>query len=152
MNGSRPVHLRVRWVLLVAFGGAIGTALREALVLAFPAPAHGFPLTVFGINVAGAFVLGWLLESLARQGRDEGGRRAARLGLGTGVLGGFTTYSALALDTAQLLGPALGTGLLYLTGSVLVGTAAAWAGVVAGAVLARRRTARGAADRDEAAS
>lgn len=144
----RPVHLRVRWVLLVVLGGMIGTAVREALVLAFPAPAHGFPLTVFGINVIGAFVLGSLLEFLARRGPDQGARRAARLGLGTGVLGGFTTYSALAADTAQLVGPAPGTGLLYLAASVIVGTAAAWVGIAAAAAFSRRRERRRARRRD----
>lgn len=149
----RPVHLRLRWVLLVALGGMVGTGVREALALGFPPPPHGFPLTIFGINLAGAFVLGWLLEFLARRGPDEGGRRAARLGIGTGVIGGFTTYSALAVDTAQLAGPALGTGLLYLAGSVIAGTAAAWAGIAIAAVVARRGAARGdGVDRDGAAA
>ncbi|OMH31588.1 CrcB family protein [Tersicoccus sp. Bi-70] len=128
----------MRWVLLVALGGMVGTGVREALALTFPAPPHGFPLTIFGINVVGAFVLGWLLEFLARRGPDEGGRRAARLGIGTGVLGGFTTYSALAVDTAQLAGTATGTALLYAAGSVVVGTAAAWAGIATAAAGAHR--------------
>ncbi|MEH0111428.1 CrcB family protein [Tersicoccus sp. MR15.9] len=143
----RPVHLRLRWVLLVALGGMIGTGVREALSLTFPAPPYGFPLTVFGINVVGAFVLGWLLESLARRGPDEGGRRAARLGIGTGVLGGFTTYSALAVDTAQLAGTATGVGLLYIAGSVLVGTMTAWTGIATAAATAHRSASRRTAGR-----
>ena len=102
VDSSRPIHLHWRYLGLVAAGGAVGTALREALSLVIP-PAGGIDLVVLGINIVGAFALGVLLERLARRGADEGRRRTARLLLGTGVLGGFTTYSTLATDASTLI-------------------------------------------------
>lgn len=102
MHAERPPHLRWRLVALVALGGAIGTAVRALLATAFPAH-DGISWTILGINVVGAFCLGFLLDALVRRGPDVGRRRAVRLFVGTGVLGGFTTYSTLADDTAQLL-------------------------------------------------
>ncbi|WP_371740714.1 CrcB family protein, partial [Frigoribacterium sp. CFBP 13712] len=93
------MHLRWRFIGLVALGGTIGTGLREALALSFPAAPGSIPVTILLINVVGAFALGLLLESLMRRGPDAGRRRDLRLFIGTGVLGGFTTYSALAVDT-----------------------------------------------------
>ncbi|MBT1672433.1 fluoride efflux transporter FluC [Curtobacterium flaccumfaciens] len=102
MTDERPPHLRWGFIALVALGGAIGTTVRALLAAAFPAHA-GISWTILGINVVGAFCLGFLLDALARRGPDVGRRRAVRLFVGTGVLGGFTTYSTLADDTAQLL-------------------------------------------------
>ena len=99
---ARPVHLRWQYLALVAAGGAVGTALRELLMLAVP-PVAEIPVATLGINVLGAFLLGALLETLARRGPDVGGRRKLRLLLGTGALGGFTTYSSLATDTSLLI-------------------------------------------------
>lgn len=119
---------------MVALGGALGTGAREAISLAVP-PIGGFPVAILGINVVGAFLLGLLLESLLRRGPDVGRRRDLRLFFGTGVLGGFTTYSALAADSSVLLieGRAL-VGVLYAVGSVVLGVLASWGGIV----LARR--------------
>lgn len=111
------VHRDPRFLLLVAVGGAVGTGLREALSLTFP-PVSGIPVTTGVINVVGAFVLGLLLEFLSGRGADAGRRRDLRLFAGTGVLGGFTTYSALATDTV-LVGDA---GRFVAAGSYAVGT------------------------------
>jgi CrcB protein len=118
---------------VVAVGGALGTAAREGVSLAIP-PLGGLPVAILVINVAGAFVLGVLLEALVRSGPDRGGRRLLRLGAGTGFCGGFTTYSTLAVGTAELLGSGrTGLAALYAVGSVLLGATAAWIGVVVGA-------------------
>ncbi|WP_328698798.1 fluoride efflux transporter FluC [Brevibacterium rongguiense] len=144
MSGSvRPPHLRLRFLALVCAGGAAGTALRAGLTLAVPHLGR-VPLAILTANLVGAFALGWLLEALALRGPDEGPRRAARLGLGTGLIGSFTTYSALSADTAALLGAAspaeVLAGLAYGLGSVLAGLAAAFAGIACAAALHRRRT------------
>ena len=140
----RPLHLRGRSLALVALGGALGTALREVLALSAPAPAGSVPWTILAINVTGAAVLGLLLEGLARGGPDEGRRRDLRLLLGTGVLGGFTTYSALAVDTALLGDRHLALALGYGLGSVAAGLLAAAAGIAAARALDDRRRRRGA--------
>ncbi|MBX0299122.1 CrcB family protein [Cryobacterium sp. 1639] len=136
----RPVHLRWPYLALVFAGGTVGTALRELLAISVP-PVAGVAVVIVGINVVGAFLLGLLLETLAGLGADEGRRRQLRLFLGTGLLGGFTTYSALATDTGLLLADdRLGTAVLYALGTVVVGALASWAGIAAGAALHRRRT------------
>ncbi|OUE07478.1 camphor resistance protein CrcB [Clavibacter michiganensis] len=146
---GRPVHLRWSSLGLVALGGAVGTGIREALALTWPAPAGGIPVTILLINVVGAFALGALLERLARRGPDEGRRRAVRLLVGTGVLGGFTTYGSLATDAAVLAGPALGTALAYAGLTLVAGATASVAGIAVGAALHRRTAAgRDAAGRE----
>ena len=138
-SSARPVHLRWQHLALVFAGGTVGTALRELLAISVP-PVAGVAVVIVGINVVGAFLLGLLLETLARRGPDDGRRRQLRLLLGTGVLGGFTTYSALATDTSLLLADErLGTALLYALGTVIIGAITAWAGIACGAALHRRR-------------
>ncbi|MGY4858515.1 fluoride efflux transporter FluC [Cryobacterium sp. AP23] len=144
-GAAQPVHLRWQSLALVFAGGTVGTALRELLALSVP-PVAGVAVVIMGINVVGAFLLGLLLETLTRRGPDEGRRRQLRLLLGTGVLGGFTTYSALATDTSLLLADnRLGAALLYALGTVIVGALASWAGISAGAALHRRRAGDGTA-------
>jgi CrcB protein len=145
-GADRPLHLRWSSLGLVALGGTAGTALREVLALTFAAPPGGFPVVILVINVLGSFALGLLLESLVRRGADEGRRRTARLLIGTGLIGGFTTYSAFAVDVG-LLGAGAGAGglvvgLAYALSSVALGTLAAGAGI---AVAARRHRRGGAA-------
>lgn len=138
---SRPVHLRASALGLVCLGGTAGVAAREALTLLWP-PAGGVPWATLVINVIGAFLLGVLLEALTRHGFDRECRHVWRLVFGTGVLGSFTTYSALAVDTATLLGsgaPALGVG--YGLGTVALGGVVTWAGVALSALMHRRRSA-----------
>lgn len=128
----RPVHLHWRYLGLVALGGMLGTGLREALSLAIP-PVAGIPFTTAAINIIGAFMLGFLLETLAHRGKDAGRRRALRLFVGTGLLGGFTTYSALATDTVLLLQHTPAAGIAYATGTLLLGAL-----VTAGGILSAR--------------
>lgn len=110
-------------------GGALGTGVRALVGAAVP-PVGGLPVAVLAVNVVGAFVLGLLLATLHRAGPDEGRRRDLRLLLGTGVLGGFTTYSALAADTAGLADQGrVGAALLYAGATLVLGLAAAFAGL-----------------------
>jgi CrcB protein len=124
--------------VLVAAGGAVGSLGRYGLAQALPAQ-HGWPVGTLTANLVGAFLLGVLLEALGRRGPETPGVLRARLALGTGVLGGFTTFSALALETERLLAAgAVGTGLGYAAVSVVGGALCAVAGVAAVAAVAGR--------------
>jgi len=136
----RAPHLRPSLIALVALGGALGTAARVGVTLVVPSWG-AFDTAIFAINVVGAFVLGLLLERLLRAGPDEGARRRARLFVGTGVLGGFTTYSSLATETASLAGAGggdLAVAVFYGLLSLVVGVLAAALGIRVGARLAGR--------------
>ena len=96
---------------LVALGGAIGAALRYLTTLLWPAPWG-----VLAINVAGSFAIGVLAVPLLL---SERGPHMLAPFLVTGVLGGFTTFSAFSLDTLRLVeGGRIGAALLYVGGSV----------------------------------
>jgi CrcB protein len=124
----RPLHLSWSTLAIVALGGAVGTGLRYVITLLVPRWA-GVPIATLGINVIGAFLLGLLLELLADHSLDTGWSRRIRLGVGTGGLGGFTTYSALATETAALAITRPGLAIAYAFGTVLVGAAASIAGI-----------------------
>ncbi|MGC3994827.1 MAG: CrcB family protein [Propionicimonas sp.] len=122
--GLRMLRIPVRpvWLGVILAGGTVGTAVRAALESAWPAVPGEWPWTTFWINVSGALVLGVLLEVLAASGPDRGWRRGLRLGVGTGVLGGYTTYSTFSVETVSLLrSGALLTGVGYALVSVVVG-------------------------------
>lgn len=138
---SRPVHLRLPYLGLAFLGGIAGTAAREALGLLLP-QGYGIPFSILTVNVIGAFLLGFLLDALARRGPDEGRRRWMRILVGTGFMGGFTTYSALATDTAVLIGDeAPSIGLVYAIATVVIGGLATWAGIATATFAHGRRRA-----------
>lgn len=95
------LHRRPAALGAVLVGGVLGTLARHGLALLLP--TGPWPAGTFVANLLGALLLGALLERLARAGDDTGRRRLLRLGLGTGLLGAFTTYSALAVETDLLL-------------------------------------------------
>jgi CrcB protein len=102
-------------VAAVAVGGALGALLRWSLGEALPDGA-GFPWTTFGINVSGSLVLA-ALPAIAAVRRSQ----LLAVGLGTGVLGGFTTLSACSDQTRTLLAD----GRTALAAAYLLSTLAA---------------------------
>jgi CrcB protein len=147
---SRAPHLRPGLVLLVAAGGAAGTLARHGLSASVPA-REGWPVATLLENLAGAFLLGLLLEALVRAGDETPALRRVRLGLGTGFLGGFTTFSAFALEVGRLLtsgSPVQAAG--YFAVSVLGGLLACLAGVALAARHHRWREGRLPLDPDRA--
>lgn len=82
------------------------------------------------INITGALLLGFLLHYLARGQRFGVAAERLRVGVGTGLLGGFTTYSAFALGVADLwLAGHVWAGVIYLALTVIVGGIATLIGV-----------------------
>lgn len=132
-----PVHLTPAFIALVAVGGTLGTLARfgaERLL----GTADGLPVGTLAVNLVGAFALGALVEALAVRGSDAGRRRAARLLVGTGFLGGFTTYSALAVESDGLLRDGrVGLALAYALTTVVAGLVMSLAGVLFARSVAR---------------
>lgn len=123
-SGMRAGH-----VALVAAGGTVGTLARFGVAQAW-ADAAAWPVATFTVNIVGAFALGVLLELLVRRGADGPVAQRVRLTVGTGFLGAFTTFSALAIEVERMLADGHVTNaLVYGFGSVILGFAACAAGV-----------------------
>jgi len=122
----------MRVYLAVAIGGVIGCWARYAMTVWLQS-AYGrdFPYATLAINVIGSFLMGFLFVlTLERTTLAP----YLRVGILTGVLGGFTTFSTYAMETLMLAeGGEPGKGLLYVVLSNLIGIGAA----VVGAALAR---------------
>src|ERR1700758_4222397 len=109
-----------RSIAAIGIGGGIGSILRYLITLGMTQQfGPGFPWATFTINVTGSFIIGIVFElAQTRLGMPP----LLRLFLMTGILGGYTTFSTYALDIVTLFGDrAPGLGLLYATGSVVLG-------------------------------
>ncbi len=115
-------------LLQVALGGAIGAGARYLTnVTATRLFGHGFPWGTVIANIAGSFLMGVLVVVLARRG----GTHLAPL-LMTGILGGYTTFSAFSLDAFTLYERGqFGLAAAYVAGTLVVGLAAIVAGILA---------------------
>jgi CrcB protein len=126
----RPHHAQPLLLGLVALGGFLGAATRYGVALVLPSASGRWPTGTFVVNLVGAFILGALLEGLARGGPDAGWRRRARLLVGTGFCGALTTYSTLAVETDLLVRDgAPGLALAYVVVSVVAGLFASAVGI-----------------------
>jgi CrcB protein len=115
--------------LLVCAGGAVGTGARYALGAWIGSKTtSAFPWNTLTINVVGSLAMGALAFVAASREMNE----TTRLALASGVLGGFTTYSAFNHETVMLLhSPAWKTGAAYLAATVVLCFAAGVVGYVA---------------------
>jgi fluoride exporter len=117
-----PPHLAPGLQAAVFTGGCLGTMARYAVSNVIPPHADGWPYATYAVNLAGAFILGLLLQLLFHSGEDRGRRRFIRLGIGTGFIGAFTTYSSLAVETDLLVTDHhAGTALAYAASSIIGG-------------------------------
>lgn len=119
----------MRDVAIVALGGAIGAAARYAFgTWMVERTGATFPWHTMLINVSGAFLIGVLMAMSLDKGVVPGNWR---LFLGTGILGGFTTFSTLSYESIALMERGLyAAGLLNMFGSGVAGLVAAWLGIV----------------------
>lgn len=106
--------------LLVFVGGGLGALLRYAAGRATILAGHAPPYATLGVNIFGCLVMGLLAGWFTSRGGSDG----AKLFLLTGILGGFTTFSAFSLDALTLYrtSPVYAAG--YVAASVLISLAA----------------------------
>jgi fluoride exporter len=116
----------------VALGGALGSVARYAVGLALRPASPTWPWGTLTVNVAGSLAIGILFAWFAARPVSD----AVRLGLITGVLGGFTTFSAFSIETLELLrsvGPGAAAG--YVAVSLITGLGACALGLWAARAL-----------------
>lgn len=121
MTTARAISLPTLFVVVV--GGMLGVAARAALTLPFGVDGHPLvlPAVTLAINLIGSLLLGILVGRLGER------RPRLRAFLGTGMLGGFTTYSAFAVQSVEIFTAAPVVGILLALLSVIGGVAlAAW--------------------------
>ena len=122
--------------LAVFVGGLLGTGLRLAVDGALPHADDGFPTSTLIVNLVGTFALGWLAGGLWTRPSTPTWLKA---GIGSGVIGSFTTLSAVMGSIALLdRGGATPLAFLYLVVSLIGGLALAAAGLKLGSSLAHR--------------
>ncbi|NCP12149.1 MAG: fluoride efflux transporter CrcB [Sphingomonadales bacterium] len=119
----------MKTVLIIMAGGGIGAALRHLVGRGAIAITGGaLPWGTLAVNVAGGLAMGLLAGFLARFGSGTG--HDLRLFLGTGLLGGFTTFSAFSLEAANMIERGqIGLAAGYAIGSVVLSIAALFAGL-----------------------
>jgi CrcB protein len=132
---------RVPWLTLavIASGGAVGALARYALLSAFPHPAAGFGWAAFGVNVSGCLLIGVLMVLITEV--RPSAHHLVRPFFGTGVLGGFTTFSTYAVDVQRLVDHGRpGPALAYLAATLLAALVSVWAAAAATRSLFNRST------------
>ncbi|MFI5731209.1 fluoride efflux transporter FluC [Kribbella sp. NPDC051587] len=119
---------------VVALGGIIGSLARYGLATAIPHAAGGFPWATFVTNVVGCLAIGILFARLTPPSHP-----LLRPFLGTGILGGFTTFSTYAVDTEKLLHAQMHAHLVIAFAYYFGTVAAALLAATLGEYLGRRR-------------
>jgi len=119
---------QVKSYLLVFIGGGLGSTLRHVVNIVCPRLfGTNFPYHTFIINITGSTIMGLIAGYLAFKGDAA---QSWRLFLMTGILGGYTTFSAFSLDAAVLYERgAIGLALLYVLGSVVLSILGLFAGL-----------------------
>jgi len=112
---------------VIALGGAIGALARYGLAEAIPHRAGTFPWSTFLTNVSGCLLIGALLVVITEARTVH---PLSRPFLGTGILGGFTTFSTFTVDTERLLADRPLTATAYFFGTVVAALLAVQTGVV----------------------
>lgn len=115
-------------LLLVAAGGAIGASLRHLSgMVVLRVMGAGFPWGTLFVNVLGSFIMGLFIAWMIGK---SGVSNEMRLFIATGILGGFTTFSAFSLDVANMIERgAVSAAFAYIVASVIISLAAIFIGL-----------------------
>jgi CrcB protein len=122
-------HDKMKQFIIVGLGGCVGAIARYKLggILLHPTTDWRFPISTFMVNVSGCFIAGVLSGLVEKHGFFGSD---LRLFLFTGLLGGFTTFSAFGLETVYLFQrQEILVAITYLVASVLFGVLALWLGI-----------------------
>jgi fluoride exporter len=121
----------MKTVAVISLGGVLGALARFGLGVAFPAAPHHIPWSTFAINVVGCLLLGFIAPLTAGLIRPF---------VGTGVLGGFTTFSTYILEIHRLVrAEQIPAAVGYLGVTLISALLAAYVGGMIGSYLARDR-------------
>ncbi|MFI8219321.1 fluoride efflux transporter CrcB [Streptomyces sp. NPDC085932] len=135
-----PRRRQAEILAAVVAGGVLGACARYGATLLWPTVPGAFPWTTFWINVSGSAAMGVLMVLITERTTAH---PLVRPFLGTGVLGGYTTFSTYAVDARALFGDGrAGTALLYLAATLAAALFAVWAGAGLTRLLALPRAAR----------
>lgn len=135
-----PKRRQAEILAVIAVGGAIGACARYGATLLWPTAPGAFPWTTFWINVTGSAAMGLLMVLITER---TNAHPLVRPFLGTGVLGGYTTFSTYAVDARGLIeGHQALTALLYLTATLAAALLALWAAATLTRLLVLPRTTR----------
>ena len=118
----------MKLLLLACAGGALGAGARYLLYVEFTKVwSSGFPWATLTVNIVGSLLIGALAVLFLERWPESVGLRIFVI---TGILGGFTTFSAFSLDFVALMERAeVGSALIYAASSVLLSIAACWVGL-----------------------
>lgn len=118
----------MKQVLFVGLGGAAGSILRYLTsVVTLKFYSASFPVATFIVNVIGCFLAGLIFGSITQESAEAQNLKVLLL---TGFCGGFTTFSAFALENVRLVNSGnLSTAVLYTIASIVAGLLAAWLGL-----------------------
>jgi CrcB protein len=121
---------RATLLTVIGVGGALGTLARYELGVHLTTVGYGWSWATFIANLTGAFALGLLVALVSRRWPRSHYLRPA---LGTGVLGGYTTFSTYLVETVQRLDHGhVGLALLYVAATLVGGIALSFAGLALG--------------------
>ncbi|MCQ4044087.1 fluoride efflux transporter CrcB [Streptantibioticus rubrisoli] len=135
-----PLRGQLPTLAVIALGGAIGSCARYGASLLWPTAHGAFPWTTLLVNAVGCAVIGAFMVVIT-----EGltAHHLVRPFFGTGVLGGFTTFSTYAVDIQRLLTVGqVGSALGYLAGTAVTALVSVWTAAAVTRRFLKRREAR----------
>ena len=125
----------IKIVVLVFVGGALGSVLREFLMLMVPTLVDGFPLDILVANIVAASLLGIIAALHERKGASDGVYAL----VGTGITGGLSTFSSFAYASAVLMKASMASAVVALA-YVVTSLALGYIAVIVGMKIGERRS------------